>query len=180
MNKEIKLFIDCPEHKKHDSFDAGIEISEDDYVKMLRDYSKTIGTSNNVSFNKLNVYKIDNTVENILYSKANIKIYDISGNLCDIEELYKIQKNGMGILIIEILPNEMDENFEYEYNFWRKDSMNINKDPEITKDDKIRFLPIKNLKIEIDNHLFFLEGCKLYYEYDKFKIAIIIQKIKEI
>ena len=86
----------------------------------------------------------------------------------------------MGVLIIEIIENNMEDSFESEFKFWKKDSMNINNDTEIDKNERIKFLPIKDLQFEIDNHLFTLSGCKIYCEYDRLKVALIIQKIKEI
>lgn len=182
MNSIGKLYIDCPEPEKKDAFNAGKELTEAEYVKMLREYSTTIGTGMPKK-NYNNYYKIYDIVEqtdNVNYSNATVKIYDISGKPCDIHELYRIQNNGMGVLIFEIIDTEMEEAFESEFKFWKKDSMNINNDIEIDKNERIRFLPTKDLKFEINNHLFLLTGCKLYCEYDKLKVALIIQNIKEI
>jgi hypothetical protein len=74
----------------------------------------------------------------------------------------------------------MEESFESEFKFWKRDSMNINNDEHIDKNSRIQFLPTKDLKFEIDNHMFLLYGCKLYCEYDRTKVALIIQQIKEI
>lgn len=183
MNSIGVLYIDCPEPDKKDAFNAGREISEDEYVRMLRDYSTTIGTGiPSSSYNRHGVYEIkqNSSMEDINYSKSSARIYDISGKPCDIKELYRIQKTGMGVLIIELFETEMDESFESEFKFWKKDSMNINNDVQIDKDERIRFLPEKNLQFEIDDHLFLMKGCKMYYEYDRLKVALIIQKIIEI
>jgi hypothetical protein len=58
--------------------------------------------------------------------------------------------------------------------------MNINNDTQIDKNERIRFLPTKDLQFEIERHLFALSGCKLYCDYDNLKVALIIQSIKEI
>jgi hypothetical protein len=120
----------------------------------------------------------DNTTPT--YSTASAKIYNIAGKACGIDEIYRIQRTGMGVLIFEIIDSEMEDAFESEFKFWKKDSMNINNDPEIDKNERIRFLPIKNLQFEIDKHMFMLSGCKMYCDYDKLKVALIIQSIKEI
>lgn len=184
MNSKGILYIDCPQQEKENAFSIGKEISEDEYVRMLREYSKTIGTSQNF-YNNNNQFKIQDInqndyEENKNYAKASVIIYNISGDLCDIKELYKIQKNGVGIIIFDIVKTEMDDIFESEFKFWKRDSMNINNDEYISKDDRIRFLPTKDLQFEIDRHLFLFSGCKLYHEYEDSKIAIIIQSIKEI
>lgn len=183
MNTFGTLFIDCPAQDKKDAFSAGKEITEDEYVKMLREYSTTIGTGmpkSSFNNNRFKVYELKEDKEEINYSKSSVKIYNISGNECGINELYKIEKNGMGILIIELIPDKMEEAFESEFKFWKRDSMNINNDKEIDKDERIRFLPTKNLQFEIDNHLFLLSNCKIYCEYNNYKVALIIQSIKEI
>lgn len=176
------LYIDCPEPEKKDAFKVDKELSENEYVKMLRDYSVTIGTGmpkNNHYSNKYDSYE-NHKEDKINYSKALVNLYDISGKPCDIKELYKIQKNGMGVLIIDVIESDMEESFESEFKFWKRDSMNINNDKDIDKDERIRFLPIKNLQLEIDKHLFLLSGCKIYCEYDRMKVALIIQNVKEI
>lgn len=183
MNSIGTLYIDCPEPEKKDAFSAGKELSEDEYVRMLRDYSTTIGTGmlrGGFNSNKYGVHEIVKDDSQPVYSKATARVYDISGKPCDIKELYRIQRSGMGVLIFEINDTDMEEAFETEFKFWKKDSMNINNDPEIDKNERIKFLPIKNLQFEIDNHLFSLSGCKMYCEYDKLKVALIIQTLKEI
>lgn len=183
MNLIGKLYIDCPEPEKKDAFNAGKELSEDEYVRMLREYSTTIGTGmprNNYNNNRYAVYDMVEDKSVPTYAKASAKIYNISGQPCDIRELYRIQQAGMGVLIFEIIDSEMEDAFESEFKFWKKDSMNINNDTEIDKNERIRFLPIKDLQFEIDKHLFMLSGCKMYCEYDKLKVALIIQSVKEI
>lgn len=184
MNSIGTLYIDCPVQDKKDSFSVNKELSEDEYVRMLREYSNTIGTGmpKNTHNSKFQMYEIGNTIEqnDLSYSKALTKIYNISGVPCGLNELYRIQKSGMGVLIIEILENDMEEYFESEFKFWKRDSMNINNDKEIDKNERIRFLPVKDLKFEIDKHMFLFSGCKMYCEYDRLKVALIIQNIKEI
>lgn len=183
MNSTGTLYIDCPAQEKNDAFSVKKNFTEDEYVKMLREYSTTIGAGiskmNNFD-NRYNFYENKNDEEEQTYSKALANIYNISGSLCDISELYKIQKNGMGVLIIEIDKNKMEDSFESEFKFWKRDSMNINNDKDIDKDERIRFLPTKDLQFEIEEHLFLFLGCKLYCEYSDFKVALIIQSIKEI
>lgn len=181
MNSTGILYIDCPAQDKKDAFSVEKEITENEYVKMLREYSATIGMGTPKNYNYKNIF-YENKIENeeVSYSKALTKIYNISGSLCDINELYRIEKTGMGVIIIDINTNEMEDAFESEFKFWKRDSMNINNDKDIDKNERIRFLPVKNLKFEIDNHLFLLTGCKIYCEYSDFKVALIIQNIKEI
>ena len=59
MNSRGKLFIDCPAPEKKDAFSVEKELSETEYVKMLRDYSTTIGTGmpRNNSLKQIVFYK---------------------------------------------------------------------------------------------------------------------------
>ena len=180
MNSTGILYIDCPPQEKKGAFSVEKEISENEYVKMLREYSTTIGMGVPNNNQRYNFYENKVEEEEKTYSKASAKIYDISGSLCNINELYRIEKNGMGVIIIEIISSDMEDSFESEFKFWKRDSMNINNDKDIDKDERIRFLPTKDLQFEIDNHLFLFSGCKIYCEYNNFKVALIIQKIKEI
>lgn len=185
MNSIGTLYIDCPEQEKQGAFDAGKNISEDEYVQMLREYSTTIGVGmpkNTYNNRHYNVYDFSEYKENnnLTYAKASSKIYNISGQPCDVKELQRIQRTGMGVIIFEVIENNMEDAFESEFKFWKKDSMNINNDTEIDKNERIRFLPVKDLRFEIDRHVFLLSGCKIYCEYDRLKVAIIIQNVKEI
>ena len=180
MNSIGKLYIDCPEHKGDNEFTPNRELSEYEYVKMLRDYSATIGTSSTYNNNRFAVKDLENNNERNVFKCATAKVFDISGAPCGVNELYRIQKTGMGVLIIEVIDEDIDDSFETEFMFWKKDSMNINNDSEIDKDERIRFLPVKDLRFELDEHMFQLYGCKIYCEYDRMKVAVIIQKINEI
>lgn len=182
MNSIGRLYIECQEAEKKDAFSVDKELSGDEYVKMLREYSATIGsnTSRSTCNSYLNSYELSDNKSKVTYSSALSKVYDISGQLCDVNELYKIQRNGMGVLIFEIIDSDIDESFESEFKFWKVDSMNINNDCEINSDERIKFLPTKDLKFEIDDHLFLLSGCKMYCEYNNLKVALIIKNLKEI
>jgi hypothetical protein len=82
MNSKGKLYIDCPEPEKNDAFSAGKELSEDEYVRMLRDYATTIGTGmtrNNYNNNRYNVYDVIEDKSVPTYSTASAKIFDIAG-----------------------------------------------------------------------------------------------------
>lgn len=184
MNSVGILYIECPEQEKQDAFSVKEEISQDEYVRMLREYSSTIGmkSNSNNTMSRYGIYDIpqEHYEEKEEYTKCSAKIYDISGKLCDINEIYKIQKNGMGVIIFELTDQEVSESFESEFRIWQKESLKINNDESIDKNSKLQFLPTKDLRFEIDYHLFELSGCKLYLDYGNNRFAIIIQKIKEV
>ena len=185
MTERAKLYINCPFHEKEVDFSVQHNITEDEYVRMLREYSSTIGKSgpSNGSINRYGMYDVkdfQHQEDEGKLSSANIFVYDMTGKKCYGNDICNIKKNGMTVLIFEIPDSEMEEPFEDEYKFWKQDSMKINNDKQIGKDDRIRFLPIKEFQLEMGYHLFKLEGCKLYHDYGDGKVAIIVQKITEI
>jgi hypothetical protein len=183
MTNKAKLYMICPFSEKMGDFSTQQQISEDEYVKMLREYSATIGKGSPLSsiWNRHGVFEINNTQEEKdIESSANVTIFDINGKKCTGDDICNIKKNGMTVLIIEIDDDSMEDSFEDEFKFWKQDSMKINNDKQLSKDDRIRFLPLKDFKLDIDYYLFELKGCKLYHDYNNGKIAIIVQTIKEI
>lgn len=184
MNEQATLYMKCPFHEKTGDFSAPHDINEDEYVRMLREYSATIGKGAVVSSrnNRHGVYDIKNFTkqEDDILSKANVIVYDMSGKKCNGNDICMIQKNGMAVIIFDILEDSMEESFEDEYKFWKQDSIKINNDEQLEQDDRIRFLPIKDLQLEMGYYMFKLEGCKLYHDYNDGKIAVIVQKITEI
>lgn len=185
MIESAKLYMSCPFQEKMGDFSTQKTISEDEYVKMLREYSSTIGKSepSNRILNRYGVYDIKNVQQQEneeKLSSANIFVYDMSGKKCSGDDICNIKKNGMTVLIFEIPENNMEESFEDEYKFWKQDSMKINNDKQLGQDDRIKFLPIKEFQLEMGYYLFKLEGCKLYHDYNDGKVALIVQKITEI
>ena len=184
MSEQSILYMKCPFHEKTGDFSASQEINEDEYVRMLREYSATIGKGSVTSSknNRYNFYDVKDfsTQDEEIISKTNVIVYDMSGVKCTVNDIYNIKKNGMAVIILEILEENMEEAFEEEYKFWKQDSMKINNDTQLEQDDRIRFLPIKDLELEMEYHVFKLEGCKLYHDYNNGKIALIVKRIIEI
>lgn len=184
MNSKGKLYIDYVNQENDGGFQVKKELTEDEYIKMLREYSLTLNPSYHSTNNKptyqTGYNETTNTENDISYTACDIVLYDINGLLCDINEIYHIQQNGIGILIIDIDLNSMDDNFETEFKFWKLNSTNIIKDKSLNQDEIIRLLPPKDLKLEIDGHIFILYHTVLYHSYSPSKYALIIQNIKEL
>ena len=176
------LYMECPVENKQD-FKATKEISEDEYVQMLRDYSLTLGTADLPSrSNRYNVYDIQDFQEDEPKDTFAIpvKLYDISGQPCGVRGLYDIEDTGVQILIIEIVSDFDDDRLEEEFRIWTRESNRINSDTKLDDEQKILCLPAKDFEAEIGKHVFLFAGCKLYYQYNDKKMALIIKRIKEI
>ncbi len=183
MNDKNYLYINVPFIVQEDSFTYNKELTSDEYVKMLREYSNSLNSNKNFDNKHFNSYEFDYDEEKNNFVKAPVIIYDINGDKANINELYRIIKTGISILIIEIPYYEienLDEIFESEFKMWKKESLNIQSNMDLDENQKIKLLPEKTLRLEMDDHLFELYNCKLYCEYDNFKVALIIEKVEEI
>lgn len=173
------LYMECPIENKQ-TFTTVKEISEDDYIRMLREYSATLGMPerNNTS-NRYNIQEVQQEQKKNI-RKASVSLYGMDGYPCDVRALYDIEDSGPGIIIFKLEDNTPDEEFEEEFRVWKTESKKIISDNTINDERKIQFLPVKDFEILIDRHEFFLSGCKMYHEYEDGKMAFIIQRIKEI
>ena len=179
-----KLYMNCPFQEKTGNFETNQNISEEEYVRMLREYSSTIGKGNitNNTDRRYNIVDVrqQKVIEENNLSSADVEVYSMSGKKCTSDDISVIEKKGMAVLILELLDDSMEEAFQDEFKFWKQDSMKIITDSQLEEDDKIRFLPMKELQLEMDYHLWKLTNCKLYHDYNDGKYAIIVQKITKI
>lgn len=175
------LYIETIDDDNEKKFSVKRELTENEYVKMLREYSSTLDTAyKNFDNYKYNYLDDDQQQNNNKYVNASVIIHDLSNSLCNKNENNNIQKNEFTVFIIQLVDNEIDETFETEFKIWKNDSLKIINDNDINEDDKIRFLPKRDLNFEFENHLYCFLNSKLYNEYDNNKFAIIVENIIEI
>lgn len=181
MEQEIMLYLECPDQNKGE-FLPEKELSEGEYLRMLQEYSNSLNSlrnNPNSRYNFVDEAKYQNKVKDA-YLGVKTTIFDITGHACGLRYLYDIEKRGSGVIIVDLATEAMDDVFEEEFRMWKQESMRFNNEVNLSDEERIRFLPSKNLKLGIDYHMFLLQGCKIYHVYDDFKVAILIQKIKEI
>lgn len=107
----------------------------------------------------------------------NIKKEDIKEDF--FMELLETQK--MFLMLINVNPNDMDNNAEEELRFWVDDSMRILNDNMIDNSAKLRVLPTKTFGIEINEKDYQLLNCKLIENHSDnkfpFNYIIMVEKI---
>ena len=111
------------------------------------------------------------------YWKAN--------NFCGDREYFKIDNIDFAIdwytitsnnLAIDIM--KLETSLEDEVRFWVKDSMNINVHHEIPEEERLKMLPIRNLKIEIGDISGELHDCRIIDYKNTGRISILVNEIK--
>ena len=88
------------------------------------------------------------------------------------------QENLMFIIIVDIPFSKLETSLEDEVRFWVKDSMNINVHHEIPEEERLKMLPIRNLKIEIVNISGELHDCRIIDYKNTGRISILVNEIK--
>ena len=88
-----------------------------------------------------------------------------------IDELINyFQSQEQFIVITEMNPNTMDEEFETDIRMWKNTHENINKYNKATDEWKLLHEPVRNIKLTIEND----NGTKTYGELINCKIADVI------
>lgn len=88
------------------------------------------------------------------------------------------QENLMFIIIVDIPFSKLETSLEDEVRFWVKDSMNINVHHEIPEEERLKMLPIRNLKIEIGDISEELHDCRIIDYKNTGRISILVNEIK--
>lgn len=88
----------------------------------------------------------------------------------------------MFLLLVNINPENLDDNAESELKYWLDDSSRIFNDDDLDKKTKLEALPPMNLKIVLsDGNKYTLQNCKIFEDYsdDRYPIyfAMIVEKI---
>ena len=178
-----KLFIDVSETELTEDVGNEISISEDDYIRMLREYSANVTSDKDCSFTYENRYDdysgdIKGSFSN---ASADVSVYNISDlPLTELELSEYCESDSMFALIIEFV-GHVEDNFECEYKFWELNSQKISENEEYSEDEKIMFLPEKDMKLEVGDHEYLLSGCRHFKSYGKFdKFSILVNRINKI
>lgn len=170
------------------------DIDSNQYIKMLNDnYYESYHDIDNYMTNGIKNNTFHYRYNNISNYNDNKNIYNYISILCQINDInnkdiskdtfYQYKNTGeMFVLILNFIDNNIDEDVESELILWIKDSININTNNLINDDDKIFYLPKKNLKININDSELLLKDCKILDNYGNinkgiFNFAILVEKI---
>lgn len=183
------LFIKC--EKRKENFDYEQEISEDEYVRMLREASESIlgldGYSNRSTterrygvydaseMNKLTMMIEDADTESLPF-KA--KLYDMNGNDLTMEHIsYFWRENKPFIIIVE---TEEIENpiVEDTLNIWVTNSDYTNNDETLNDNLILKTLKPKDFEVKIANVRINFKFCKMVDKINANKFALLVNNIE--
>lgn len=105
----------------------------------------------------------------------------------DIDSYYLdtlVESERMLILSLNVNPNGLDYDIESEFNMWIGESDRINNDTNLSNQTKLSSLEGKNIKIEVEDSLYFLENCKIIQNNsdrnNPLNVIVIIEKITKL
>jgi hypothetical protein len=181
------LFIEC--EKRKENFDYTKELTEDEYVAMLRGASDSIlgleGFRNRDSLeqrygiydiNAVQTYQEKNDIEKLPF-KANL--YTMNGDELTMQHIsYFWNSNQQFIVILEVgdIDNPMVED---TLNIWVTNSDHINNDKTLNDRLILSSLQPKDFEVKINNIYFTFKYCKMVDKINTNKFAILVNNIEK-
>jgi hypothetical protein len=182
------LFIEC--EKRKENFDYEEEITEDEYVKMLREAGDSIlgldgyrdslekkyGMYDVSKMNELNVFANDTNTEELPF---NAHLYDMSGNDLTVEHIsYFWKDNKPFIVIVEI--DEIDNPMvEDTLNIWITNSDYTNNDEKLNDTLILKTLKPKDFGVKIGKLYIRFQYCKMVEKMNANKFALLVNNIEK-
>lgn len=185
---DVVLFIEC--EKRKESFDYKGEISEDEYVKMLREASESIlgldGFSNrSTTDRRYGIYDVTEMNKYTFNGKDDFeelpfkaKLYDMNGNDLTMEHIsYFWRSNSPFIVIVESedIDNPMVED---TLNIWVTNSDHTNNDNTLNESLILKTLKPKDFRVKINNVGFKFKFCKMVNKINANKFALLVNNIE--
>ena len=181
------LFIEC--EKRKENFDYKEEISEDEYVKMLREAGDSIlgldGYRDNLErkygmydvseMNKLTVMMEDADTEELPFKGH---LYDMNGNDLTMEHISFFWRENKPFIVI--LETEEIENpvVEDTLNIWVTNSDYTNNDDKLNDSLILKTLKPKNFGIRIGKFYVRFNYCKMVDKINANKFALLVNNIE--
>ena len=172
--------------------DSDVNMSDDEYSKAIVDSFNQnkraiddmlrYGNKNNmIYFNNVqnNHYIINDEIK---FSECEAYMTTLNNETFSLETLLKYVDNGkMSIFTLNINPDSVEYDTYTDLKMWINDSVKIHDNNRLTKKEQIDALPIKGLKINVDNTMFNLETCKIIKNNSSYKspfnFVILTEKI---
>jgi hypothetical protein len=112
------------------------------------------------------------------YNQCEANILDIEKKEIDEEYIEsKVKSQEQFILIIQMNPDNMDEDFEVGIKDWKYSHENISNYKGATDEWKLIHEPSRNLRIEIENGVYNLINCKIAAVLGGYGYGILIEKV---
>lgn len=186
-----KLFIPVSDTSNVD-LTTDIKISNDDYARMTVDrFNRNKNAVNELLFGDgTNLHKPNNSGLDEKYSTVedvdvpiDVLLLDSDKDDLDERELFdRIDDERMFVLVVNVNPETLDGDAEYELQYWIDDCIGVWEDRTLDEKTKLLATPSRTLKVELsDGHKYTLENCKVFENYadNRFPIyfAMVVEKI---
>lgn len=184
---DVLLFIEC--EKRKENFDYEKELSEDEYIGMLRQASDSILGQD--GFSKRNTlerrYGLQDAKElEMFYNRDDIEEKPFKATLLGMDysdlspqELVKYYNNGnMFITIVDYIDID-DPLLEDTLNIWITNSDHINNDPNLNDELKLKSLEPKKITLKFGNNYLTLIGCQVVEKISSNRFAMLVHKIEK-
>lgn len=177
-----KVYIPYIDYDPETGFTTDMNLSGEDYVNYLnKEYAsdRFFLSSNGMQYNGYGKKEHINQRKDYKFYELSAKIYSINGDDETIDNLLNYYKTHEVFAIqIDFKNLYSNEDAFYEMNTWFKESYAINSSDRITDDIKIKYLPIKDLKLSFgENSSAIIKNCKLLDRYDKTIYVLLVDEI---
>lgn len=181
------LYIEC--EKRKENFDYEKEISEEEYVKMLRQASDSILGQDR--FSKRNTldrrYGLQDAKEvDVFYNRGDVEKKPFKVNLMKMDysellpqDLHAYYINCNLFIVIVSFSDIVEPIVEDTLNIWITNSDRINNDPNLTRELKLKSLEPKEMLLKFNDTYLSLGGCQMVEKISNNMFAMLVHKIEK-
>jgi hypothetical protein len=182
------LYVEC--EKRKENFDYQGELSEEEYVKMLREASDSILGSDGFSkrsttekrygiYDASEMYKYTfNNQDDFEELPFKVKLFDMNNNDLTMEHISYFWRNNSPFIIIVELEEIDNPLVEDTLNIWLTNSDHTNNDDTLNESLILKTLKPKDFRTKINNVGFKLKFCKMVNKINANKFALLVNNIE--
>lgn len=121
--------------------------------------------------------KIDNTKWE--FYEVSCPILNQRKNPMQPQELVKCRNEQlMFVAIVDIPIKSLESDVESEIRFWVRDSMEINVHHEIPERERLKMLPMKDLKVKLGDFNGVLSNCRVINYEKPYRLHLLVERVK--
>lgn len=184
---DVLLYIEC--EKRKENFDYEKEISEEEYVRMLKQASESIlgqdGFAKRSTLERRYGFQDAKELE-MFYDRGDIEEKPFRARLMKMDYsdlspqdlVYHYNNNSMFIAIVSFA--DIDEPIvEDTLNIWITNSDHINNDPNLNDELRLKSLEPKKMTVKFNNNYLSLIGCQMVEKISNNMFAMLVHKIEK-
>lgn len=183
------LYIKC--ENQRDNFEYTKEISEDEYIKMLRDASDSIlgqdgFSKRSTSQQHHGVYDFDEWYkgqqemmqEDGEYLPFNAKLFNMNNTELTIQDIGYYYQSGKQFIVIVKVDEIENPIVEDTLNIWITNSDHVNNDDTLNDQLILKSLKTKDFKVKVNNNYFTFKYCKMVSKIDFCTFALLVNNLE--